>query len=66
MPVIVAPTADAFVLLLLHTPPAMPSDNMIDDPAQTVDGPETVPAPADVPTRKTLVVVAVPQDDDTV
>lgn len=50
----------AFVLLLLHMPPAMPSVNEIDEATHTLDGPAIVPASGKGFTRIDLVAVAVP------
>jgi hypothetical protein len=40
----VAPTVAIEVLLLLHTPPGVPSVNVVDAPTHTLDAPEIVPA----------------------
>ena len=56
------PETVALVLLLLHTPPAAPSDRLMDKPTHTLDGPVIVPASGNGFIVIIFVAVAVPHE----
>lgn len=62
IPVTVPPVTEAFVLLLLHTPPGAISVNVIEDPSHTLPGPLMVPASGNGLTVIILVATAVPHE----
>jgi hypothetical protein len=65
-PVTVPPATDAEVLLLLQTPPVVPSVKLIEEPVQTNAGPDMLPTTGELFIVIVLVAVPAPHAPETI